>query len=74
MIILWLSDWVISLFSPHHFKRNDDIILSYISKMNKSNSIEAIEKAKLTEQTKFRLNEIIILMKRLIEENHPVKN
>ena len=65
---------MISLFSPHHFKRNDDIILSYISKMNKSNSIEAIEKAKLTEQKKFRLNEIIILMKRLIEENHPVKN
>ena len=42
--------------------------------MNKSNSIEAIEKTKLTEQTKFRLNEIIILMKELIEENHAVKN
>ena len=29
-----------------------------ISKMNKSNSIEAIEKTKLTEHTKFRLDEI----------------
>ena len=41
-----------NLFSPNDFKKNDDIILH--------NSIEAIDKKKdLTEQTKFRLSEII---------------
>ena len=34
------------------------IQLCLISKMNKSNSIEAIDKANLSEQTKFRLDEI----------------
>ena len=46
--------------------------------MNKSNSIEAIDWADLSEETKFRLDEIskieIIFMKRLIKENHAVKN
>ena len=46
--------------------------------MNKNNSIEATDKTNLTEQTKFRLSEIIeieiIFTKRLIKENHAVKN
>ena len=46
--------------------------------MNECNSIETIYKTKLTEQTKFRWDEIskieIILLKRLINENHVVKN
>ena len=45
--------------------------------MNKSNSIEAIDKANLTNQAKIRLDEIskieIILSKRLIKENRAVK-
>ena len=45
--------------------------------MNKSNSIGAIDKTDLSEQTKFRLDEIskidIILSKKLIKEN-AVKN
>ena len=50
-----LTDYT-NLFSPHDFKKNDDIILS---KTNESNSIEAIDKMILSEQTKFRLSEII---------------
>ena len=46
--------------------------------MNKSNSIEEIDKTNLTNQTKFRLDGISkienILLKRLIRENHAVKN
>ena len=46
--------------------------------MNKSNSIGAIDKIDLSEQTKFRLDELvklkIILSKKLIKENHAVKN
>ena len=46
--------------------------------MNKSNSIEAIDTKKLTEQKKFRLDEISKIenyfMKRLIKEKHAVKN
>ena len=46
--------------------------------MNENNSIEVIDKTNLTEQTKFRLSEIlelkIIFTKRLIKENHAVKN
>ena len=46
--------------------------------MNKSNSIEAIDKTNLTNQTKFRLDEISkienILSKKLMKENHVVKN
>ena len=52
-----LTDYT-NLFSPHDFKKNDNIILSCF-KMNKSNSIEAIDKTNLTNQTKFRLSEII---------------
>ena len=36
--------------------------------MNKSNSLEAIDKANLSEQTKFRLSEIIGIEKYFIEE------
>ena len=44
--------------------------------MNESNSIEEIDKRNLTNQTKFRLDEIskIILSKRLMKENHAVKS
>ena len=46
--------------------------------MNKSDSIEAIDKTNLTNQTKFRLDEISKiqnnLSKRLIKENYAVKN
>ena len=50
-----LTDFT-NLFSPYDFKKNDDIIPSYF--MNESNSIEAIDKTNLTQQTKFRLDEI----------------
>ena len=46
--------------------------------MNKSNSIGAIDKTDLSEQTKFRLDEISKIenyfMKGLIKENHALKN
>ena len=46
--------------------------------MNESNSVKAIDKTNLSEQTKFRLSEMlevkIIFIKRLIKENHTVKN
>ena len=45
--------------------------------MNKSNSFETIDKTVLSEQTKFRLSEIIgwkIFIERLIKEYHVVKN
>ena len=45
--------------------------------MNECNSIERIDKTNLTNETKFWLDEIrlkIILLKRLIKENHAVKN
>ena len=46
--------------------------------MNECNSVEAIDRSDLSEQTKFRLDEIsrltTILSKRLIKENHAVKN
>ena len=46
--------------------------------MNKSNSLKIIVKTVLSEQTKFRLSEIIgikiIFIKRLIKGNHAVKN
>ena len=47
-----------------------------ILKMNESNSIETFDRANLTDQTKFRLNEIrlkIILTKKLKNENWTVK-
>ena len=46
--------------------------------MNENNSIEAIDKSNLTEQTEFRLSEIIeieiIFNKTLIEKSLIVKN
>ena len=44
--------------------------------MNKSNSIEAIDKTNLTNQRKFWLDETskIMLSNKLIKENHAVKN
>ena len=41
-----------NLFSPYNFKKNDNIILSYFN-MNE------INKLNLSEQTKFRLSQII---------------
>ena len=48
-----------------------------ISKMNKSNSIGAIDRTDLCEQTKFQLDEISKIENYFIEEikeNHAVKN
>ena len=46
--------------------------------MNKTNFIETIDRANLTEQTNIRLNKIIkieiIFIKKLIKENQAVKN
>ena len=46
--------------------------------MNESNSIEAIDKANLTNQTKFRLDEISKIenyfWQEINQENHAVKN
>ena len=46
--------------------------------MNKSNFIETIDRANLTEQTNIRLNKIIkieiIFIKKLIKENQAVTN
>ena len=44
-------------FSPHDFKKNGDVTLSYL-KMDESNSIETIDRTHLTEQTKTRLDKI----------------
>ena len=59
-----LTDYT-NLFSPHDFKRNGDrfcLILrmnEWVNEwMNESNSIEAIDRTNLTEQTKFALDEI----------------
>ena len=60
-----LTDFT-SLFSPYDFEKNDNIILSYfkefwvLSNMNECSSIE-IDKTNLTDQTKYRLNEITII-------------
>ena len=66
-----LTDYT-NLFSPYDFKNNDNIV-SIISKMNKSNSIEcnsieAIDKTDLSEQTKFRLDEISKIENYFIEK------
>ena len=49
-----------------------------ISKINESNSMEAIDKTIFSEETKFWLSEIIgienYFIKRLITENYVVKN
>ena len=56
-----------NLFSKHDFNKKDNIILS-ISKINKSNSIGAIDKTGLSKQTKFRLDEISKIENYFIEE------
>ena len=61
-----LTDFT-NLFSPYHFKKNDDIIFSYFKNEN-SNSIEAIDKTNLTNQTKFWLDEISKIENYFIEE------
>ena len=61
-----LTDYT-SLFSPHDFKEDNNIILP-ISKMNKYNSIEAIDKTGLYEQIKFQLDEISKIENYFIEE------
>ena len=69
-----------NLFSPHDFKKNDNIILSYFKNEEKCNSIEAIDKTSSSEQTKFLLDEIskienyFIKEIKLIKENYAVKN
>ena len=50
-----LTDFT-GLFSPYGFEENDGIILSSF-KLNECNSVE-IHKTNLTDQTKYRLNEI----------------
>ena len=59
-----LTDYT-NLFSPHDFKRNGDKFCliwrmnEWMNEwMNESNSIEAIDRTNLTEQTKFALDEI----------------
>ena len=61
-----LTDYT-NLISPHDFKKNDNIIC-FISKVNKSNFIEAIYKTDLSEQTKFQLDEIGRIENYFIEE------
>ena len=66
-----LTDYT-NLFSPYDFKNNDNIV-SIISKMNKSNSIECnsietIDKTDLSERTKFRLDEISKIENYFIKE------
>ena len=54
------------MFSPHDFKKNDNIILSYFK-----NSLEAFDKTNLSEQTEFRLDEISKIENYFVEEiNH----
>ena len=60
-----LTDYT-NLFSPHDFKKNDHIILSYFK--NECNSIETIDKTNLTNQTKFQLDEISKTKNYFIEE------
>ena len=51
------------MFSPHDFKKNDNIILSYFK-----NSLEAFDKTNLSEQTEFRLDEISKIENYFVEE------
>ena len=59
-----------NLFSPYDFKKNDSIILSKINECNsiENNSIGAIDKTNLSEQTKFRLGEISKIENYFIEK------
>ena len=61
-----LTDYT-NLFYFHDFKKNDNIILSYF-KMNKCNSIEAIDKKDLSKQTNCRLDEISKIESYFIEK------
>ena len=63
----------INLFTLHVFTKNDNIHY-HISKMNKCNSIEAIDKTNLSEQTKFRLDEISKIENYLIKEINQSKS
>ena len=58
-----LTDFT-NMFSPYDFKKNDDIILSYVSDDQK----KVILSKQLTEQTKFRLDELIKIENYLHEE------
>ena len=58
-----LTDFT-NMFSPYDFKKNDDIILSYVSDEQK----KVILSKQLTEQTKFRLDELIKIENYLHEE------
>ena len=60
-----LTDYT-NLFSPHDFKKNDHIILSYFK--NECNSTETIDKTNLTNQTKFQLDEISKIENYFIKE------
>ena len=51
------------MFSPHDFKKNDNIILSYFK-----NSLEAFDKTNLSEQTELRLDEISKIENYFVEE------
>ena len=60
-----------SMFSPYDFEKKMTVEFWVISKMNE------IDKTNLTDQTKFRLNEMrlkIILTSKLIKEKDAVKN
>ena len=46
-----------SWFSPYDFEKNDTIIWNILS-IGESNSIEIMDKTNLTDQAKFKLNEI----------------
>ena len=61
-----LTDFT-NMFSPYDFDKNDHIVLT-ISKMNESNSIETFDKTNLTNQIKFRWNEISRIENYLIKE------
>ena len=56
-----------NLFSPYDFLKNDSIIVIF-QKMNKYNSIRAVDKTDLSEQTKYQLDEISKIENYFIEE------
>ena len=64
------------MFSPYNFEENEDIVFSYF-KDEWINSIK-IDKINLTDETKFRLNEITKIENYFIEEinqkNFALKN
>ena len=64
------------MFSPYNFEENEDIVFNYF-KDEWINSIK-IDKINLTDETKFRLNEITKIENYFIEEinlkNFALKN